>query len=309
MIIVRDAKILQHEKLVATMGFFDGVHQGHRSLINEMIATARRLQMPSAVITFPQHPRKVLQADYQPKLLNSFEEKLSHLAETGVDYCIVLDFTISLSELTAKTFIQDILAKEWNVQTLFIGYDHRFGRDRLDGLQQYIQYGKMCDMNVIPASEFHLGEKTISSSEVRRQLERGNVSQAARLLTYPYQLKGHIVSGFKVGRKLGFPTANIQVDEQYKVIPSIGVYAVWAILRDVRYKGMLYIGSRPTLNNGTNITLEVNIFDFEEDIYNCEITVIFQEYVRGDVRFESLEELKTQLREDRGKVMEIMNNK
>ena len=230
MIVVRDFDRLKGKELVATIGFFDGVHLGHRFLIDEMKEIAKARNLPSAVITFPEHPRAVLHADYQPKLLNSFEEKLQQLETTGVDYCIVLDFTIELSRLSAKEFITSILANSLHVKTLLIGYDHRFGHDRTDGFEQYVVYGTECGIEVLKASPYDEGNTAVSSSEIRKLLQAGNVAEAAYLLTYPYQLLGHIVSGYKVGRTLGFPTANIRVDGPFKVIPGIGVYAVWVVL-------------------------------------------------------------------------------
>lgn len=311
MIVIKDTDLLKRKKLAATIGFFDGVHLGHRFLIDELKDIAKAKNLPSAVITFPEHPRAVLHSDYQPKLLNSFEEKLEQLATTGIDYCIVLDFTIELSRLTAQEFITSILAEKLHTKVLLIGYDHRFGRDRKDGFEQYVQYGAACGMEVINASPYDEGRTAVSSSEIRKLLATGQVEEADRLLTYPYQLHGTIVDGYKVGRKLGFPTANIRVDEPYKIIPGTGVYAVWVSLKEEKYKGMLYIGNRPTLDNGDNITLEVNILDFTGDIYNNEITVAFIYYVRGDVKFNSLEELKEQLKRDRKTVDRLLtdNNK
>lgn len=303
MIIIRDTKELEGTELIATVGFFDGVHLGHRFLVNQMKELGERRHLATAVITFPQHPRKVLQQDYQPKLLNSFAEKLKHLEETGIDYCIVLDFTPELSCLSARDFIHTILARELQVKTLLVGYDHRFGHDRAEGMEQYTLYGHACGMEVIRANPYTEESLHVSSSEIRRLLDEGRVEDAAELLTYPYQIRGTIVAGFKVGRELGFPTANIQVDEPFKIIPAIGVYAVRVDIRGKRYGGMLYIGNRPTLGNGENITLEVNIFDFSEEIYNEEITVAFLRYVRGDIRFDSVESLKRQLEEDRRRIM------
>lgn len=306
MIVIRNTDILKEKALVATIGFFDGVHLGHRYLIEEMKRVAKQRNLPSAVITFPEHPRAVLHADYQPKLLNSFEEKLEHLAATGIDYCIVLDFTLELSRLTASEFIHSLLADKLHVKTLLIGYDHRFGYDRTDGFEQYVDYGAACGMEVLKASRYTEGEAAVSSSEIRKLILAGQVEKATEHLTYPYQMRGSIVSGYKVGRTLGFPTANIQVDEPFKVMPGIGVYAVWVYMEDKRYKGMLYIGNRPTLDNGDNITLEVNILNFSGDIYNNVLTVSFIYYVRGDIRFDTLEELKDQLAEDRNTVDSLL---
>lgn len=306
MIVIRDTKELNGQELVATIGFFDGVHLGHRHLINEMKEIARSRNLPSAVITFPVHPRIVLHADYQPNLLNSFEEKISHLAETGIDYCIVLDFTPELSALSARKFISVFLAGQLHIKALLVGYDHRFGHNRADGFEQYIEYGKQEGVEVIKASSYTEEDTAISSSGIRRQLVKCRVEQAAKLLTYPYQLKGTIVDGYKVGRKLGFPTANIQVDEPFKIIPGIGVYAVWVDWEGARYKGMLYIGDRPTITDSGEITLEVNILDFEGDLYNKEITVFFIHHVRGDIKFDSLEALVEQLKQDRETVNKLL---
>lgn len=297
---------MKGERLVATIGFFDGVHLGHRFLIHELKQVAESAGLPSAVITFPEHPRAVLQADYQPKLLNSFEEKLEQLASTGIDYCIVLDFTPELSRLTAEAFITTLLADRLHVDTLLIGYDHRFGYNRADGFEQYVAYGKACGIRVIKASQYSEGEAAVSSSEIRKLLAECQVEKAAHLLTYPYRLRGNIVSGYQVGRKLGFPTANIQVDEPSKIIPGIGVYAVRVYLNGQCHKGMLYIGNRPTLDNGDNITLEVNILNFSADIYNNEITVAFIQHIRGDIKFNSLDQLVAQLERDREKVERIL---
>ena len=299
MIVVRDIEKWSGNGLVATIGFFDGIHRGHRFLIDEMRKVAQSRGLPSAVITFPKHPRAVLHADYQPKLLNAFDEKLRQLETTGVDYCVVLDFTVELSRLSAREFITSILAEKLRVKTLLIGYDHRFGHDRTDGFEQYVAYGAACGMEVIEASPYDGGNTAVSSSRIRRLLQEGDVAEAARLLTYPYQLAGHIVSGFQVGRTLGFPTANIEVDEPFKVIPGMGVYAVWVEVEGKRYKGMLYIGDRPTLHNGTNISLEVHILDFSGDIYNNRIRVAFLRFIREAHKFNSLEELKAQLERDR----------
>jgi riboflavin kinase/FMN adenylyltransferase len=284
--------------IAAATGFFDGVHQGHRFLIGELMEIAKQRGLPSAVITFSPHPRKVLQSDFQPKLLNSFEEKIDHLASLGIDYCIVLDFTLALSKLTAKEFIASVLAGQWKVKTLLVGYDHRFGHDRSDGYEQYFAYGLACGVEVVKAARCNVGELAVSSSEIRKQLSLGRMEEAAKLLTYPYQLKGHIVGGHKMGRKLGFPTANIAVDEPFKVVPAIGVYAVWVFFQGQRYGGMLYIGNRPTMNKGDDISLEVYVLDFCGDLYEQEISVSLLHYVRGDIRFNSYDELKEQIERD-----------
>ena len=306
MIIVKDFNDLQGKELVATIGFFDGVHLGHRFLIGELRKAARERGLPSAVITFPEHPRAVLRTAYQPRLLNTFEEKLRQLATTGVDYCVVLDFTLALSRLSAQAFIADVLARQLRVRSLLIGYDHRFGRDRADGFEQYVAYGAACGMEVLRATPYDEGNTAVSSSEIRALLAAGEVEEADRLLTYPYPVEGQIVGGHRVGRTLGFPTANIRVDDSRKMLPGIGVYAVWVELLGKRYKGMLYIGDRPTLRNGRDISMEVHILDFSGDIYNDRIRVCFVRRVRGDIRFASLDLLREQLERDRETVGQLL---
>ncbi len=305
MIVIRQNEDTIEQGIVATIGFFDGVHVGHRFLIKELQDWGKELNMPSAVITFPEHPRQVLHSDYRPKLLDTFQEKMERLETTGIDYCIALDFTYELSLYSAADFIR-LLAEEYHVKGLLIGYDHRFGHDRSDGFEQYVEYGGQVGMEVRKASPYDEGNIRVSSSEIRRLLQEGKVEMANALLTYPYQLRGRIVSGYKVGRTIGFPTANIEVDSPYKLLPKVGVYAVWVELLGKRYKGMLYIGKRPTLQNGDNLTIEVNILGFSGNAYNDEITVSFVYAVREDKTFESVEALREQLERDRQTVDKLL---
>ena len=304
--VIHDTQAITEPGVMATIGFFDGVHLGHRFLIDEVKAAAAQRGLPSAVITFPTHPRSVLQQAYQPRLLNSFADKLRLLATTGVDYCIVLDFTEALSQLSAEAFLW-ILATQWRVKGLVIGYDHRFGHDRRDGFEQYVEYGQRWGIEILKAAAFDAGHTAVSSSEIRRLVQEGKVERAAQLLTYAYHISGRIVSGYKVGRTLGFPTANIQPDDPMQLLPGIGVYAVWVEVAGQRYKGMLYIGSRPTLDNGTQLSIEVHILHFSGDIYNDPIRVSFARFVRGDEKFDSLEALKAQLMRDREVVDQLLN--
>lgn len=299
--------ILEHKPLVATIGFFDGVHSGHRFLIEQVKKEAKLRNLPSAVITFPVHPRKVLEADYQPALLCGYNEKLERLASTGIDYCISLDFTKEISKLSADQFMSDILKDKLDVNTLVIGYDHRFGHNRADGFSDYQKYGKKIGINVIQAKEL-TGGIHVSSSYIRELLGKGNVEKAGQLLSYNYTISGKIVEGFKVGRTIGFPTANIKVWETYKVIPAFGVYAVYAIVEGIRYDAMLYIGQRPTLQNGNNISIEVNILDFDGDLYNKELTAEFLEFIRPDEKFSDIESLKKQIISDKESVIRVLKN-
>ena len=305
MILIDSKHNPEHKPLVATIGFFDGVHSGHRFLIEQVKSAARKKNLPSAVITFAVHPRKILQKDYQPALLCGYDEKIKRLALTGIDYCVSLDFTIEMSKLTAREFMVKILKKKLNVDTLIIGYDHRFGHNRDKDFNDYRRYGEEIGMNVIQSVESNPSEH-VSSSRIRRLLGNGDIKKANRLLSYNYTISGKVIEGFKVGRTIGFPTANIQIWEDYKVVPAFGVYAVYVHICGTKYKGMLYIGKRPTLQNGNNISLEVNIFDFDGDLYNQSLTAEFIDFVRFDKKFDGVEELKNQIQEDKRQVQKLL---
>lgn len=294
---------------VATVGFFDGVHIGHRHLIDQVKKEAERCGLPSAVITFPVHPRKVLQTDYQPALLCGFDEKIEQLATTGIDYCISLPFTVDLSQLSAREFMQKVLKEQLHIDTLLVGYDHRFGHNREDGYPEYSQYGKELGVKVIQATELQIGSNDVSSSQIRRYLNAGKIKEANELLSYNYRLSGKIVEGYQVGRTIGYPTANMQVWERYKVVPELGVYAVMVHLRDLIYPGMLYIGRRPTLHSDNEISVEVNLFDFDGNLYNQSMSVEFIDFIRSDRKFDSKEELVAQIHQDKEDVKQRLKNK
>lgn len=285
--------------LVASVGFFDGVHIGHRHLIKQVREEAKRAHLPSAIITFPVHPRKVLQKNYQPALLCGYDEKLAQLAATQIDYCISLPFTPELASLSARAFMQEVLKDQIGVQTLYVGYDHRFGRNREKGFSDYVRYGKELGMTVVQADEYQVNGENVSSTKIRLLLKKGEIQQANSLLTYHYTLSGKIVEGYRVGRTIGFPTANIRSWERYKVVPELGVYAVFVHLREVIYEGMLYIGTRPTLHDDPEISVEVNIFNFNADLYNQSLTVEFIDFIRADRKFDTMAELVAQIQQDK----------
>lgn len=297
--------IVDQKALVATIGFFDGVHTGHQYLIEQLKAIAQERSLSSAVITFPVHPRQVLHSDYQPALICGYDEKLRRLSKTGIDCCVSLDFSLQMSRLSAKDFIQQILKQRLNVSTLVIGYDHRFGHNRADGFEQYKEYGREVGIDVIQSKELPTGDH-VSSSRIRRVLGEGDIRKANLLLGYNYTISGKIVEGFKVGRTIGFPTANIKIWENFKVIPPYGVYAVYVLIDDIRYKGMLYIGKRPTLQNSNEISLEVNIFDFDDDLYGKTLTAEFIDFIRPDQKFANIEILKKQILEDKMAVIRVL---
>ncbi len=283
---------------VATIGFFDGVHRGHRYLIEQVKKLASERGLASALLTFPVHPRKVMQVDYQPELLSTPEEKAELLGLAGVDRCIMYPFTIELSKLSAYEFMRNVLQKEMNVRVLVIGYDHRFGHNRSEGFEDYCRYGASLGMEVVQAQACVLEGVNVSSSVIRSFLSRGEIQKANACLGYPYYLEGTIVDGCKIGRTLGFPTANLYVANSDKLIPANGVYAVRVHIDDSQYKGMLNIGHRPTLSNGLERSIEVHILHFSSNLYQKTMRIEFVERVRDEKKFEKVDELVNQLCKD-----------
>ena len=302
---------LPYQACVATIGFFDGVHRGHRFLIRQLTRYAVGHDLASLLVTFRTHPRQVMQAAYQPQLQTTYDEKCGQLATTGADYCLTLDFTTALAALSARRFMAEILKEKLSVKVLVIGYDHRFGHDRSEGFAEYVEYGRELGMEVVRADAFAMSEVNVSSSMVRACLAEGEVGIAARCLTRPYEITGRVVHGFHVGHELGFPTANIQVEDSQKLIPKNGVYAVWVKGKiggeEHVWGGMLNIGLRPTMENGENRTIEVHLLDFAGDLYGCRLTLSFVRRLRDERKFRNKGELVHQLREDEAMVRMILN--
>lgn len=286
-------------RAVATVGFFDGVHSGHRYLIDRLKAVARENNCMSMIITFDKHPRQVLNSDYKPMLLSTLDEKLNLLSQTGIDCCVVLPFTADMADLSAHDFMKTILSERLSVATLMIGYDNRFGHRREDGYEQYVAYGKELGISVIDSDSFSYGNGSVSSSMVRRFISAGDVERAAECLGRPYSLSGMVVHGEAKGRTIGFPTANIVPADADKLIPDGGVYAVLVSLDNssTMLNGMMNIGSRPTFD-GKMQTLEVHIFDFDGDIYKHSLRVFFIKKIRNERCFSSPDELAKQLETD-----------
>ena len=290
---------------VATIGFFDGVHLGHRFLIQQVKVAATQTGWQSSIITFPVHPRQVIQSEFQPQLLSSPEEKIELLASTGVDNCILLPFTRELSQLTAYEFMQ-LLYDKYKVRMLVIGYDHRFGHNRAETFEDYCRYGRELGIHIMQASAYTQEQDKVSSSAIRRALQTGDIRTATKFLGYHYYLEGTVVDGYKVGRKIGFPTANLRVDFPNKLIPSIGVYAVCVYVNGEKYKGMLNIGYRPTINNGTDLSIEVHILDFQGDIYHQKMRIEFIDFLRPEEKFNSVDELILQMQKDKEDTIRVL---
>ena len=290
---------------VATIGFFDGVHLGHRFLIQQVKVAATQTGWQSSIITFPVHPRQVIQSEFQPQLLSSPEEKIELLASTGVNNCILLPFTRELSQLTAYEFMQ-LLYDKYKVRMLVIGYDHRFGHNRAETFEDYCRYGRELGIHIMQASAYTQEQDKVSSSAIRRALQNGDIRTATKFLGYHYYLEGTVVDGYKVGRKIGFPTANLRVDFPNKLIPSIGVYAVYVYVNGEKHKGMLNIGYRPTINNGTDLSIEVHILDFQGDIYHQKMRIEFIDFLRPEEKFNSVDELILQMQKDKEDTIRVL---
>ena len=294
------------EPVAATIGMFDGVHKGHRYILSHLKAQANKRNLKTAVITFSRHPQSVLHG-YAEESLMTLDDRISAIGESGIDYVVVMDFTKELSLLTAQQFLQ-LLYKRYYVKLLITGYDHRFGHNRKETYNDYVKYGKEIGMDVVKCDEYTTGNEKISSSEIRRLITEGNVKTAAEMLQRPYKISGEVVDGFRNGRKIGFPTSNIKTDRNI-IIPSNGVYAVTVNHNDGDIKkGMLNIGIRPTFDNGKNRSVEVNIFDFSENIYGKQIEIMFYDRIRNERKMQSLEELEKQLENDRITAKEILKN-
>lgn len=294
---------------VATIGVFDGVHAGHQLLINMVRDEARSHGLCSMVITFDRQPREVLDASFHPQVLTTLEEKETIIRNLGIDILVVLPFTKELAALSARDFMLQVLRQQLNVQTLITGYDNRFGKNRSEGFEDYVRYGKEMGMQVLrgEAELMEDGSKAVSSSVIRELLAvEGRVDMMPQCLTRYYQLSGVVKPGEHIGHQLGFPTANLEPLCANKLIPAPGVYAVWATLEDgKRHAAMMNIGTRPTFE-GKRQTLEVNILDFEGNLYGQQVTIAFVARLRKEQRFKSPEALVAQLNGDKEKVKKIL---
>jgi len=293
----------QFERAVLTIGTFDGVHLGHRKIIEQLVNEAKRVNGTSIVLTFFPHPKHVVGNNREAVLLlNTLDEKVNLLSEAGVDHLVVTPFNTAFAELSAESYIKDFLVKSFHPHTLIIGYDHRFGKNRIGDFNLLEKYSTEYGYNVMEVPEHILAHIKISSTQIRNQLHLGNVEQANELLGYQYFFSGTVKDGEKRGRTIGFPTANLSILDNEKLIPAKGVYAVDVKLDvdDIRYKGMMNMGTKPTFD-GKEKSIEVNIFDFDEMIYGKKLTIFLKFKIRDEIKFDSVEALVSQLNEDREK--------
>lgn len=293
---------------VVTIGTFDGVHLGHKQIISRLTELAQKIEGETVLLTFSPHPRQVLNPDDKSlKLLNTESEKITLLQKAGIQNLIIIPFTREFAAMSSDDFIKQILVETVHTKRLVIGYDHHFGRNREGSFEHLKQFGYLYDFEVeeIPAQD--VDQVAVSSTKIRKALLEGDMATANSFLGYDYFLSGTVVKGKQLGRELGYPTANIKIAEDFKLIPTDGIYAVNVMVEDVCYDGMLSIGFNPTVN-GTQKTIEVNIFNFNRDIYDERITVCFKAWIRKEEKFPDLESLKEMLHKDKLKSMELLSN-
>lgn len=295
------------QKIVATIGSFDGVHRGHRVLLEELVSLARQDAAKSLVISFTHLPAQTLYPEGVHHQLSTADEKARLIYEAGIDEVILLDFTTELARLSAAEFMRDYVRSRWGVTRLLMGYDHSFGSDRMLSFEQRSQEAELLGLELIRSSSVAYSGEAISSSRIRNLLQTGHLSEAHQLLGYYYGLTGTVVEGKQIGRTIGYPTANVSLLEPSKLVPRVGVYAVRVYIRQqlTPHGGMLYIGNRPTVS-GEGKSIEVNLFDFSGNLYAETLTIEFISFVRDEAKFESLDTLRAQLAEDKARCLELL---
>lgn len=309
MVIYTDINNFIIKNPILTIGVFDGVHQGHISVLSRLKKIAKEQNGESVVLTLWPHPRIVLNKDIDSlRLLSNIDEKKHLLSKTGIDHLIVLPFTKEFAELTACEFIEEYLVKKINVKHLVVGYNHQFGKDRKAGYEFLNQCASQFGFSIEKLDPKSVNNDHVSSTKIREFLNNGELDIANKYLGYEYFISGNVVEGNQIGRKIGFPTANIKIPEPYKQVPRDGVYAVRVDLNGDSYNGMLNIGTRPTLElDIPTKNMEVHIFDFEQKIYNQTVTVSFVKRIRDEKKFNGLEELTAQLKKDKIEIKQLFN--
>jgi riboflavin kinase/FMN adenylyltransferase len=291
---------------VVTSGTFDGVHLGHQKILGRLKELATRKQGETVLLTYWPHPRLILQPeDKSLRLLSTLSEKVKLLEELGVDHLIILPFTKELSQMSSEEFIREILVEKIQTKTLVIGYDHKFGKNREGSFEYLKSHSHLFGFDMEEISRQDVDDLAVSSTKIRKALALGDTYTASKYLGRPYVLSGQVVKGQQIGRSIGFPTANIQIVDNYKLLPRDGAYAVYAEVAGIHYKAILNIGDRPTVD-GKKKTIEAHLIDFDEDVYGQDLSIYFQEFLREEERFESLEALKNQLVIDRDRAIFIL---
>lgn len=283
--------------LALSIGMFDGVHRGHQTIINQLNSISREKGFQTAILTFWPHPRTVFNPNDDLKLLNTIDEKIYLLEKNGVEHLFLKEFDEAFRNLSGADFVKQILVEKLNVKYLIIGHDHTFGKDKSGDFNLLKEMSTECGFEVQQVEAVNYHDRNISSTQIRNALAAGNVKEANEMLGYVFSVSGTVVNGRKIGRTIGYPTANIETDP-LKLLPKKGAYIVEVFVKDQKYKGMLSIGTNPTVN-GTSLSTEVYILDFDDDIYGEEISVNFRSFLHDEIKFESLEKLIERLDEDK----------
>lgn len=292
--------------LVATIGMFDGMHRGHLTLINALKREAELRHQQSAVITFKQHPQQVVNPEGCPRALMPLDKKIEAITKLNPDFLVLLDFDTALAQLSAKQFIE-MLRDRWSVATLVMGYNHRFGHDRNKSFAHYVELGRNAGVEVVKGPEYLGKYAPVSSSIVRQLIAGGRVEDAMNCMGHPFELEGKVIHGFHNGRGIGFPTANVGEINPQLILPHLGAYAVMVNVDNEWHMGMVNIGHRPTLDNGDDVSIEVNIFDFDNDIYGKEIILQFIRFLRLEFKMGSIDLLRQQLTNDKKLSIQILD--
>ena len=282
---------------VVTIGTFDGVHIGHKVILNRLVTTAKKEDLDAVVLTFFPHPRMVLQTDSSIKLINTIEERKDLMSKTGLDHLIIHPFTKSFSRLTALEFVRDILVNKLNIKKIVIGYDHRFGRNRNANIEDLKSFGLTYGFDVEEISAQQLDEVAVSSTKIRNALKVGDIKTANTYLGYSFMLSGTVIKGKEIGRTIQYPTANIELSQDYKLVPKEGVYAVQSIIDNKLVYGLTSIGTNPTVG-GTLKTIETHFLDFNDNLYGKNLTIEFLSHIRGEKTFGSIDALKSAIQND-----------
>ncbi|TDD99600.1 bifunctional riboflavin kinase/FAD synthetase [Flavobacterium cellulosilyticum] len=286
------------KKTILTLGTFDGVHIGHKKILEKLTQNTEAGKYESLVLTFFPHPRMVLDGQSEVKLLNTISEKKELLEKLGIQNLVIHPFDESFSRLSAQEFVKTVLVDQFHIQKIIIGHDHRFGKDRSANIDDLITFGKQYDFEVEQISVQEINDISISSTKIRKALLEGKMALANKYLGYNYFLTGTVFKGKQLGRTIGFPTANLKIEENYKLIPQKGAYIVKSIIKEKTVFGMMNIGFNPTVS-GNNLSIEINYFDFNGDLYDQKVAVSILEYLRPEQKFESVALLKEQLEEDK----------
>lgn len=300
-------KLPVFKNAVITIGTFDGVHLGHKTILKEVIRHAHDVGGESVLITFEPHPRKLIFPNQPLKLLTPLNEKLELVTREGIGHIVVVSFTRDFSNLTAEEYIKEFLVKKFHPESIVIGYDHHFGYDRTGNIDMLKKHASEYGFKVFEISAQLIDEAAVSSTKIRNALTEGRVAEAATMLGRHYTLKGHVIGGAKLGRTIGYPTANLLPEDPEQLLPANGVYAILAHWNGQTFKGMLNIGNRPTISKDMHLHIEAHLFDFNKDIYDDKLELVFIDRLRDEQKFPSVDMLKAQLAKDKENAIRILN--